>query len=462
MTVDNTLEKPESYRLRVSENLIEISGKDPAGVFYAVQTLKQMLMHGNLTLTQAEIYDFPAFSYRGFMLDCGRYFYTKEAVFLFLEIMALHKLNTFHWHLTDDQGWRIESRVHYLLAEIGSYRSHTNFNQFPHSGYYTREDMKEIVEYAHSLHIRVIPEISTPGHTVSAIAAYPHLSCFDRELVVETRWGTKYDVLCVGKESTFEFMFSLLDELAEIFTDGIFHLGGDEAPTERWSLCPHCTERMKQEKLHSHSELQNYFLNRIAAYLENKGIRTMIRSAKTANYKLSPHIIRQFCEEDDNTSEIIREDTPLINSCSAAYYLDRPYGQTSLKDTYNYNPLIQAVDQDSLRGIEACLWSEFVPSMQRAGYQTFPRLGAFSETAWSGEKTKNYHSFLSRLKGYYKYLDALGLSYASSSRANPKLTGRLSSILYQKKQKLYQGSLYNLIDNRKVKKEAEKKEQKND
>ncbi len=468
LKTDSSLEKPESYQLKVSENLVEITGKDSAGVFYGVQTLKQMLMHGNLSLTEAEIYDFPAFPYRGFMLDCGRYFFTKEAVFLFLEIMALHKLNYFHWHLTEDQGWRAQSENHLLLTEIGSYRSHTNFNKIPHSGYYTKADMKEIVDYAHKLHIKVIPEIDTPGHTVSAIAAYPHLSCFDRELVVETKWGVKYDVLCVGKESTFDFMFSLLDELAEIFTDGIFHIGGDEVPTLRWKMCPHCNKRMKDEGLSSHADLHTYYLGRIASYLQSKGIEVIMWNDTVKDYMVSPSVCWQLWNTDmspEAAAKEINKGRAFINSSNKAHYLDLPYGRVSLEDTYRYNPVFRNIDADKLhllKGVEACLWCEFVPSMKKAGYQIFPRLGAFSETAWSGEQVKDYDSFLSRLDGYYKYLDALGLDYAKPSRANPRFVGKLLSSLYWERRKLCWGGLYNLADNKKVKKEAEKRSIKND
>lgn len=460
LCLDESIREDEGYLLSVKEDCVTVKGRTPAGVFYGVQTLKQMLMQGNLTLTETEIYDYPALSYRGFMLDCGRYFFTKEAVMLFLEIMALHKLNSFHWHLTDDQGWRAQVETQLLLTEIGSYRSHTNWGKTPHSGYYTKEDMKEIVDYAHSLYIKVIPEIDSPGHTVSAIASYPHISCFDRELTVDTKWGIKYDVLCVGKESTFEFMFSVLDELCEIFTDGVFHLGGDEVPTLRWELCPHCQKRLKEENLSCTADLHTYYLNRLASHLKDKGIETVMWNDKKKDYMVSPHITWQMWNGDMKEEEIaeeINKGRPFINSASAYYYLDLPYGQVPLEKTYGYNPIFEGIDGDKkhlFKGIEACLWTEFVPTMKKAGYCTFPRLAAFSETAWTEKENKSYPRFKEKLSSYYAHLEAMGLDFAKLNQAQPKNLRKLFSLIYWERRRFCWGGLHNLIDNAKVKRIA--------
>lgn len=451
----DAIENEEGYILSVKEDEVLIKGKAEAGIFYGVQTLKQMLMYSDLSLPAAEITDEPAFPYRGFMLDCGRYFFTKEAVFTFLEIMALHKLNHFHWHLTDDQGWRFYSEKNLLLTEIGSYRSHTNFNSVPHSGYYTKEDMKEIVDYAHSLFIKVIPEISAPGHTVSAIAAYPHLSCFDRNMVTATSPGTKHDVLCVGKEGTFDFLFSVFDEVSEIFDDGIIHIGGDEVPLNRWEHCPHCRKRMQEEGLKKTGDLLTYYTERISKHLHSKGMQTITRSSG-----ITPDgsVCWQICSADTDKSAIadaISKGGSFILSPETVYCLNLPYGLADLKTCYEYEPHIEGLTEKNkhlLKGIEACLWTEFVPDMEKAGYCSFPRIGAISESAWTKKENKSYGDFYERLEGYYKHIRAINMSIAPPAKANPKGIRKKLSCLFAEKRRLCGSSVADLITDKKIEK----------
>ena len=370
LSLDEALTASESYTLDITENLIEIKGADEAGVFYGVETLKQIFLQCEEKLPEVHIADAPAYSYRGFMLDCGRYFFPKEDVMKFIDIMAMHKLNHFHWHLTEDQGWRAQMLDNILLTEIGAYRSHTNFGVKPHGGFYTKEDMKEVVEYAHKKCIKVIPEIDTPGHTVSAIAAYPELSCFERNLNVATHCGVKHDVICVGKESTYEFMFSVFDELMEVFTDGIIHIGGDEVPTTRWEICPHCQKRIKDEGLKGTDDLHPYYLSKIAEHIESKGSKVVMWNDTVKEYMTKSSIVRQLWDEEMSESDVvsqINKGTEFIISFVNAYYLDLPYGQTSLKKCYEYNPCYKGIAEDKknkLLGVEACLWTEFVPDMK--------------------------------------------------------------------------------------------------
>ena len=464
LKTDSALEDSESYILTVTSSGIEIIGRDEAGVFYGVQSLKQLLFQGELTLPEITIKDKPRFSYRGFMLDCGRYFFTVEAVKVFLEMMALHKLNTFHWHLSEDQGFRAQVLEKLLLTEIGSYRSHTNFNSRKHEGYYTVDDMKEIVEYAHRLCIKVIPEIDTPGHTVAMIAAYPELSCFDRKLPVATHWGIKHDVLCIGKESTFEFMEAVFDELLETFTDGVFHIGGDEVPTTRWEICPHCQQRMKDEGLKEVGELHTYYLDRIASCLKNKGVKVVMWNDTVKDYMVSKDVVWQFWEGDMSTEDIageINSGRQFIMSDISAYYLDLPYAHISLKDTYNFEPLYDGIKEENkhlVKGLEACLWAEFVPTMKKAGYCTYPRLGAFCETAWSAKENKSYDRFTEKLPAYYSILEGYGIDTATPAQANPGAIRRLGNLIWWERRKLYWQGLHNLIDNAMVKRKYVSKE----
>ena len=464
LKIDGNIEKAEGYTLTVSKDSVLICGKDEAGVLYGVQSLKQLLFQGELKLSEVEIEDCPRFSYRGFMLDCGRYFFTVEAVKVFLEMMALHKLNTFHWHLTEDQGFRAQILDKLLLTEIGSYRSHTNFNSRKHEGYYTVDDMKEIVEYAHNLCIKVIPEIDTPGHAVAMIAAYPELSCFDRKLGVATHWGVKHDVLCIGKESTFEFLQTVIDELLETFTDGVFHLGGDEVPTTRWKICPHCQQRIKDEGLKDESSLHTYFLDRMATYLKNKGVEVVMWNDRAKDYMVAKDVVWQLWNGEMKTEDVVSEinsGRPFIMSNSSAYYLDLPYAHVNLKDTYNFEPVYDGIKDENkhlVKGVEACLWAEFVPTMKKAGYCTYPRLGAYCETAWSSKENKSYDKFLSKLTSYYSMLEAYGIDTATLKQAVPGILRKTGNLVWWERRKLYWQGLHNLIDNAYVQHKYGKKE----
>lgn len=457
LLVDSNMTKAESYILSVEKDTVTVKGSDESGVFYGVQTLRQLLMQGELSLPKVFIEDYPRFSYRGFMLDCGRYFYTKEAVFAFLEMMAFHKLNRFHWHLSDDQGFRAQLEDNLLLTEIGSYRSHTNFGKIPHQGYYTKADMKEIVQYAHNLCIKVIPEIDTPGHTVSMIAAYPSLSCFERELSVATHSGVKHDVLCVGKESTFDFMFSVFDELLEVFTDGTVHIGGDEVPTTRWEICPHCRERANQLGLKSIGELHTYYLDRIGEYLKSKGVNVIMWNDSVKDYMTDSSISWQLWNSEMSSEDVAREinkGRSFIISDSRAYYLDLPYMQVNLKKAYDFEPTyegITAENESKILGVEACLWSEYVPTMKKAGYCTFPRIGAMSESAWTPKENKSFDAFTEKLDAYYMMLDFMGFDYANKKQAMPSFIRGAGYFLYWERRKLHWQGLHNLIDNAYVK-----------
>ena len=457
LALTESKDKKGSYRIEVKNKRISLKAGTPEGLFYAVQTLKQLLFQAEGTLYELEIYDEPEFKSRGFMLDSARYFFEKKHIFRFIDLMALYKLNEFHWHLSDDQGFRCQLDCAPLLTEIGSVRSHTNFGIREHSGYYTKKDIKEIVAYAHSKHIRVIPEIDIPGHAVSMISAYPELSCFNRELSVATSWGVKHDVLCVGKESTFTFILELFDELTEMFPDGIMHIGGDEVPQTRWKLCPHCQKRIKDEGLESEDELLPYFLDRIALYLQQKGIEVRMwndkKREKGVNSAVSRQIWNGVLSEQDVISEIAAGKSFILSN-SAAYYLDLPYGLVSLRDTYDFEPIYYRLGEEerkSIKGIEACLWTEFVADIRKADYQSLPRLAAFSENAWTNKQNKNYDRFLEKLGDHKAFLYLNGFMMTDIRKANPAPIRKIASALYWERRKLCWAGARNLIDNAIVK-----------
>lgn len=451
----------ESYTLEIRDHQVQIDSPGPRGAFYALQTLKQLILQSDGgQIAALHIEDRPRFPFRGFMLDTGRYFYPVAEVKRFLDWMALQKLNIFHWHLTEDQGWRIEIKKYPLLTEYGSRRSHTNFGVRPHGGFYTQEEIREVVRYAHSLFIRVIPEIDLPGHMQAAIACYPELSCFDRKLPVATHWGVKHDILCAGKESTFQFLFNVLDEVAELFPDGWIHLGGDEAVKMRWKLCPHCQQKMRELGIETEDDLQLWFMSRVDDYLAQKGIRTLMWSwdgippkdllNRSIGYQLcgmGPKTVGTFNHEMENGRAAVQ-------SSAFPYYLDFPYGWNNLRQTYDFEPVPDGLSEEaaqSLLGVEGPLWTEYVPNMKKAEYCTFPRLCAIAESGWTPADAKDYARFHAALAPFYRLLALYGMRHAATEKQYmpAKLRAKGYSLWFNRRQLHWQG-LHNLIDDARV------------
>lgn len=453
LQTDPAVSEAEGYRLTVEQNRVTITGHDAAGVFYGVQTLKQLLLQGEGALPEIQIEDAPQYAYRGFLLDVSRYFFAPDAVRQLLDAMALHKLNRFHWHLTDDHGWRIELDGFPLLTQIGAYRAYTNFGKTPHGGFYTKDEIRDIVQYAHERFIQVIPEVDSPGHVVSAIAAYPFLSCFDRDLPVATNSGVQHDILCVGRESTFDFMFKVLDEVAELFPDGMFHIGGDEVPTARWEHCPHCRKRMQDEGFADAKELYPYYIGRVTAHLKKKGIRVFAWHNAQLGEAIDPDVIREHWDVlPDEHADL----SHVVDADFHSYYFDLPYGMVPLKSCYNHDPAKNGVQPF---GVECCLWTEYVPTMQKAGYCTFPRLGAFSETAWTPPQAKDYAAFLGKLPAYFALLDALWLPHATRRQALPGLLRKWGYQAWFWRRNLHALGWKKALEDRKVARKARQSQQ---
>lgn len=460
LTLDESFEYDEGYTLKCENRRVYINAKTETGLFYGLQTLKQMLLQKEGKLPYTEIIDYPRFSYRGFMLDCGRYFYPVEDVKKIVDLMALHKLNVLHWHLTEDQGWRVEIKKYPLLTEKGSMRSHTNFNHKAHGGYYTQEEIKDIVAYCHERKIKVIPEFDIPGHSVAAISCYPYLSCLDRDLEVATHWGVKHDILCAGKESTYKFVYDVLDELIELFPDKIVHIGGDEAVKMRWKNCPHCQKAIKDNNLRDEDHLQMFFMAKVNDYLKEKGYSSImwnydkIENADT----LSSDIAWDICGMGDDEGVVKNELTrgrKLINTKCYPYYFDFPYGWNTLKTVCEDDGALTDNDEETW-GIEAQMWTEYVPNMKRLEFLTFPRLGAMAENAWAEKGYPSFSTFLHKAPTYYNLLDAYNVNYAPLKKACPSFLYKHASSLWFKRRVLHWQGLHNLIDDAKAVKEAEK------
>lgn len=460
LSIDDTITNDEGYKIKCENRRVFINAKTETGLFYGIQTLKQMLLQTDGKLPYTEIEDEPRFKYRGLLLDVGRYFYPVEDVKRVVDLMALHKLNVLHWHLTEDQGWRVEIKKYPLLTEKGSVRSHTNFNPKHHGGYYTQEEIKEIVAYCHERKIKVVPEFDIPGHTVSAIACYPELSCFGRKLDVATHWGVKHDILCVGKESTYEFVFNVLDELIELFPDKIIHIGGDEAEKMRWEICPDCQKAIKDNNLHNENELQMFFMSKVNEYLKSKGCSSMMwnydttENADTLSADIGWTLYENFGGEGVIRKELDRG-RKMVNTSGCPYYFDLPYGMNTLKKVCEDDGAITENDEETL-GIEACVWTEYIPDMKRLEFLTFPRLGAMAENAWAEKGYPSFKTFLHKASDYYKLLDVYKVGYAPIKKACPSFFYKHASSLWFKRRVLHWQGLHNLIDDAKAVKEAEK------
>ena len=437
----------EAYQLAIlPEQEVKIRASSGRGVFYALQTLQQLIMAGyrpgvdGVVLECVQIMDAPRFVWRGFMLDEARHFQGMQAVKELLDWMAYLKMNVFHWHLTEDQGWRIEIKRYPKLVEVGSRRDASQvsgflgrkLNEVPHSGFYTQEEIKEIVAYAAERHIRVVPEIEMPGHSQAALAAYPVLGCTGGPYRVSPHWGIHADILCAGKESTTEFMQNVLAEVIDLFPGEYIHTGGDEAPKKRWKNCPDCLQLASENGVKNINGLQTILTNRINRFLQSHG-RKLIGWNEMLADGLDPEaVVHYWVGREKTLLQHIRTGRKAILSNFGAYYLDHSYAHSSLDKVYQFEPVFKQLESEyhqNILGIETPLWTEFVPSRARLDWQVYPRLLAVAETAWLAPEKKNLSSFQQRLPALLAQLDDKNIGYAKLSDANPPLHNRMLGAL---------------------------------
>ncbi|WDF76422.1 family 20 glycosylhydrolase [Mucilaginibacter sp. KACC 22773] len=427
----------EGYELVVTSKQINIWGHDEAGVFYGLQSLIQLLRSsdGKITVESCTIQDHPRFAYRGMLLDVSRHFFAADDIKKWIDILALYKINTFHWHLTDDQGWRIEIKKYPLLQSISAYRDETiigHKRDSPHlfdgkryGGYYTQEEVKAIVKYATERHISVIPEIEMPGHALAALAAYPQLGCTGGPYKTATYWGIFDDVYCAGNDETFTFLQNVLDEVLPLFPSKYIHIGGDECPKTKWKTCPKCQKRIKDEHLKDEHELQSYFMGRMEKYLNSKS-RQIIGWDEILEGGLTPGATVMSWTGEEGGIAAAKQHHNAIMTPEKYVYLDyyqslypgEPItagGYTPLSKVYNYEPLTNQLSGDEARyikGVQANAWSEYLPSPARAERQLFPRMLALAEVAWSTKENKDYDGFLKRLRYEQPMLKKLNINAA--------------------------------------------------
>lgn len=437
LSIDPKIKGKEEYKFIVTDKQVNISGSTSAGVFYGIQTLRKSLpleetKQNEVTLPAVKIQDSPLFGYRGVMLDCGRHFFPVSFVKKFIDILALHNLNTFHWHLSEDQGWRIEIKKYPKLTEIGSMRSGTVVghnsdvdDNIPYGGFYTQEQAKDIVEYARKRHITVIPEIDLPGHTRALLASYPEMGCTQGPYTVGHNWGVYQDVLCLGNEKIYPFLEDIIDELCEIFPSEYFHIGGDESPTIRWENCDRC-KALAKEKGVDVKKLQGVFTNRIEKYINSKG-------KKIIGWD-------EILHGDINQSATIMSwtgVTPGVKAANAGHdvifspgeyaYIDHYQtkeignepmaigGYLPVEKVYSFNPLPDSMSVEARKhiiGVQANLWTEYIPYETQAEYMLLPRVAALSEVQWLPANKKDYSKFHERVTRLARLYDKYGYTYA--------------------------------------------------
>ena len=434
----------EAYALNVTSKKIEVQAKTGKGAFYALQTLMQLMpaqVHGKeqatvaLTIPNCTIADEPRFSYRGLMLDVGRHYYPVESIKRYIDLMAMYKMNIFHWHLTEDQGWRIEIKKYPLLTKISSIRKESmvghardkKYDGKPYGGFYTQEEVKDIVAYAGKKYVTVIPEIEMPGHSQAVLAAYPQLGANpDKIYQVATRWGISEDVL-LPREETFTFLENVLTEVMALFPGPYIHIGGDECPKAQWKESKFCQDLIKKEGLKDEHELQSYFIRRIDKFITSKG-RKLLGWDEILEGGLSPNATVMSWRGTAGGAQAAKQGHDVVMSPNSYLYFDyyqadstkEPLaykGNLTLAKTYSFEPYLpelNAAEAKHVIGIQGNVWTEYIKDLPYAEYMTYPRALALAEIAWSPMASKNYGDFKKRVTGHLPVLDVLKVNYAKA------------------------------------------------
>ena len=437
--------KNGAYKLEVNQNSIRIKASEESGFFYAVQTIRQLLpneieskekTNTDWFIPCAMVEDEPRFEWRGMQMDFSRHFFNIDEVKDFLDYMALYKLNTYHMHLTDDQGWRIEIKKYPLLTEKGAWRipntqdticmdkakenklytiDESNFKEVDgerkYGGFFTQKQIKEIVSYADERCITVIPEIDMPGHFKSAIDNYPFLSCKG-----QSGWGTVFTYpACLGKETTYEFMKNVLSEVVALFPAKYVHIGGDEVNIKSWKKCPYCQKAIKDHGLKDEHELQSFFNKDVEQFLQSKGKQIIGWDEIIKGGLTKESNVMWWRNWVPDAPKIAAENgNDVVVTTTAAYYFDYLNEGTTLEKVYEYEPIpvgFTPEESKHVLGIQANLWSEWIPSFKRLQYQAFPRMLAVAENAWASKDNKDFKKFKARVEKQYDRLDVLGVYY---------------------------------------------------
>lgn len=476
---------PEGYSLEVQKNRIEIKASKPAGFFYATQTLRQLLpaeiesqqKQSNVEwlVPVANISDTPAFKWRGFMLDVSRHFFPKEDVLRMIDNLSLHKINTLHLHLVDDQGWRIEIKKYPKLTEVGAWRvdredkpwggraAQEPGEKATYGGFYTQADIKEIVAYAQAHFITVVPEIEMPAHVMSALAAYPQFSCKGKPITVPPGgvWPIT-DIYCAGNDSTFLFLQDVLTEVIDLFPSKYIHVGGDEATKTEWEKCPKCQKRIKDERLKNVGELQSYFMKRMEKFVNSKG-KTLLGWDEILEGGLPAEATVMSWRGFQGGIEAANAGHDVVMTPTSDCYFDYYQGPMDqeplaiggylpLSKVYNFNPVAPEISAEGAKHIlggQANLWTEFVPNFKHLEYMAFPRIAALAEAVWSPKEVKNWDDFSRRIKLFMKRYDQLDINYAKSGfkvSAKPEFDAQKKQLTIALKSEISGGEIHYTVD----------------
>ncbi len=440
--------KEDAYELTVTDNSVDIKGGSSRAVFYAIQSLRQMMPAGiengeqmnKIRIQNVKIQDEPRFSYRGGMLDVCRHFFTVEEVKNYIDILALHKLSVFHWHLTEDQGWRIEIKKYPELTQIGSLRKQTvigkntgKYDGIPYGPYFfTQNQIKDVIRYAADRYITIIPEIELPGHALAALATYPELGCTGGPYEVCQMWGVFPQVFCAGNEKTFEFLENVLTEVAELFPSDMIHIGGDECPKDAWKKCKKCQKRIKKENLKNEEELQSYVIHRVEAFLKTKG-KKIIGWDEILEGGVSPTATVMSWRGKKGGIMAAQKGNHVVMTPNDYVYFDY-YQSKDIKNeplciggfvdvakVYSLDPTegLTPEQGEKIIGVQANLWTEYISTFSHAEYMLLPRLAALSEVGWTASDKKNYNDFLNRARLLTQRYEALGYNYAKHIMQKP-------------------------------------------
>ncbi|MCA5613320.1 beta-N-acetylhexosaminidase [Bacteroides fragilis] len=436
LAVDSTMGHPEGYKLQITPEKVLLTGGSEAGVFYGIQTIHKalpILKDGKVAaaLPAGTVTDFPRFRYRGFMIDVGRHFFPVSYLKQMIDLMALHNINYFHWHLTEDQGWRIEIKKYPKLTEIGSKRDSTiidwetkKFDGKPHSGFYTQDEAREIVRYAADRFITVVPEIDLPGHTTAALASYPELGCTGGPYKVLCSFGVFPDVLCAGNDQTLQFTKDVLDEIMDIFPSEYIHIGGDECPKSRWEKCPKCQAKIKElgiKALPKHSkenQLQTYFMSELEKEINAHG-RRMLGWDEVLEGGLTPNSTIMSWRGIQGGIEAARQHHDVIMTPIQRLYFSNPRinkmtGFEWMNRVYNFEPVpVELTDAEKkfVIGTQGCIWTEWTADSTKMEWQILPRMAALSEIQWTLPEHKNFERFMERLPEMLKIYSSLDYGY---------------------------------------------------
>ena len=430
----------DGYSLRVTGDGVLIEGSTHPGTFYGIQSLIQLLpvtggKGSTLVIPQVSVRDEPRFSYRGMHLDVGRHMFPVSFIKKYIDYIALHKMNYFHWHLTEDQGWRIEIKKYPELTRTAAYRDGTIIGRYPgtgndstrYGGFYTQDEIREVVKYAADRHITVVPEIEMPGHSSAALAAYPHLGCPGTgPYKVEQTWGIFDDVYCAGSDSTFTFLQDVMDEVLALFPSRYIHVGGDESPKANWKKCARCQKRIKDEGLKDEHELQSYFIQRMEKYINSKG-RTIIGWDEILEGGLAPNAVVMSWRGEAGGIEAARQKHHVVMTPGSHVYLDHSQssredsvtigGFTPVEKTYSYEPVpreLTAEEGKYVLGAQGNVWTEYMRYPSKVEYQIFPRMSALSEVLWSPKEARDWKDFQKRLADQFRRYDLWGAGYSTA------------------------------------------------